>query len=102
MTNDAEEGKCEYDAYIETHYWPAKRGHPRPTLVITYESLLAMLCEEEGVLDPDDAPALCRAIAWRVAGNQGSDPRAVAAWVALANDDGADRDDEESADDADG
>jgi len=84
----------EYKAYIETQHWPAKRGHPYPTLVITYEALVAMLSEEEGVLDPDDAAALCKAIALRAARHSGSDPQAVAAWVALADEDGADDDEE--------
>lgn len=68
--------------YIETQHWPAKRGVPKPTLVITVDALVEILSRETGVLAPDDAPALARAFAYYARGMAGSEDDAIDAFYA--------------------
>jgi hypothetical protein len=75
------------DAYVEKRCWPAKRGLPRHTLVITYDELQDLLDALPPVSDADD---FLEALYEKVTQNDASEDASLRELAAMAGMEGED------------
>lgn len=72
----------EKECYIETHYWPAKRGVPKPTLVISVDALLTILFKENACIAEEDVPGLTEVFSRYARESGSSDSETLNQWTA--------------------
>lgn len=77
-------GRKSDDLFVETHYWPAKRGTPKATVVMTVSALEGILNLASHSGSVSDVPAVLRLFAEAAKNNGNSEPAALEELVNLA------------------